>query len=73
MDLLGMWTRSPNNMLVRNGDSMKVDILYGREQKPCMECGDPWGTIFAVNGGICTTIMCFQCITLYLNNDGFES
>ena len=53
--------------------SMKIDILYGQEQKPCVDCGDPWGTIFAVDGGICTAILCFQCITELINNDGFES
>jgi len=52
--------------------SMKIDILYGREQKPCVDCGDQWGTIFAVNGGICTAILCFQCILEHIEQDGFE-
>jgi len=50
---------------------MKIDILEN-SQKPCEDCGDPFGTIFAADGGICTTILCFQCITIYTNEDGFE-
>lgn len=50
---------------------MKIDILESN-RKPCQDCGDPWGTIFAADSGICSAILCFQCILIYVNNDGFE-
>jgi len=51
---------------------MKIDILESLNQKRCENCGDRWGTAFAADGGICTSILCFQCILHYINNDGFE-
>ena len=42
----------------------RVDILGG-ERVPCADCGNVFGTRFAVAGGICTEPLCFKCIMIY--------
>ena len=56
---------------VRRGEGMKIDILESK-QLPCEDCKDPFGVIFASDGGICTSRLCFQCIIIYLQDDGFQ-
>jgi hypothetical protein len=42
----------------------RVDILGGDRMK-CVDCSNPFGTRFAVRGGICTDPLCFKCIMKY--------
>jgi len=45
----------------------KVDILPTTKRLRCKDCDDQWGTMFAVNQGICVDPLCFACIMKYLD------
>ena len=42
----------------------RIDILGGERIK-CVDCGNPFGTRFAVRGAICIDALCFKCIMIY--------
>lgn len=42
----------------------RIDILGG-DRIPCADCSNPFGTRFAVRGGICADALCFKCIMIY--------
>lgn len=46
----------------------RVDILGG-ERIPCADCSNPFGTRFAVRGGICSVPLCFKCIMIYCDEE----
>ena len=47
---------------------VRVDILgCSNERQPCSDCGNPFGTYFAIRGGICKDPLCFACIMKYLD------
>lgn len=45
----------------------KVDILSTPKNLICSDCGDPFGVIYALNGGVCTEPSCFACILHWAN------
>ena len=51
-----------------NGKLARVDILGG-ERVPCDDCGNVFGTHFAVRGAICTVPLCFKCIMIYCDEE----
>jgi len=46
----------------------RIDILGG-ERVPCVDCGNVFGTRFAVRGGICVDPLCFKCIMVYVDEN----
>ena len=50
---------------------MKIDILGGAWTL-CKNCGDPFGTHFAVDMGIMEKPLCFHCIRIFLYDNQEE-
>ena len=48
---------------------VRVDILgTSNDRRRCAECDNPFGTYFAIRGGICADPLCFACIMKYLDS-----
>ena len=47
---------------------VKVDLLAGTKRHRCKDCDNQWGSMFAVNNGICVDPLCFACIMKYLDS-----
>lgn len=45
----------------------KLDILNSPIRPKCADCGDLWGTYWALDGGICKDPLCFACILKYID------
>ena len=46
---------------------VRIDILGRKDDTRCIDCNDPFGTYFAMYGGISTEPLCFACIMKHID------